>query len=156
LPRVHSVAQTGSVRWLLPQYAVAYNAFLWQTAGRFRIQNFRTRRAVPGLTTTQGKERVGMGMAVQIVGSLLVLAGFAFSQYNVLHPKSFPYLLVNAIGAGLLALDAAVAKQWGFLLLEGTWTIVSVVGLVSIMIGRPPKRGPGKQSGVRRTDGWIP
>jgi hypothetical protein len=82
------------------------------------------------MTTTHRKERVVMSMAIQIVGSVAILAGFILSQMNVLNPKSPIYLLVNAVGSGLLAVDAVVERQWGFLLLEGTWSVVSVVGLL--------------------------
>lgn len=73
-----------------------------------------------------------MFMVIQVIGSLAVLAGFILSQQGVLNPKSVSYLLVNAVGSIMLAVDAAVGSQWGFLLLEGTWAVVSVIGLIRI------------------------
>jgi hypothetical protein len=73
-------------------------------------------------------------MFVQIVGSLAVLLGFALSQWGLMNQKSLSYLLVNAIGSGLLAIDAVVEDQWGFLLLEGCWAIVSMISLVKIHV----------------------
>lgn len=69
-------------------------------------------------------------MIVQIAGSLLVLAGFALSQWGVLNPKAIAYLVLNLIGSAALAAAAALGAQWGFLLLEGVWAIVSGIGLV--------------------------
>jgi hypothetical protein len=69
-------------------------------------------------------------MAIQIVGSIAILVGFILSQMNLLNSKSPVYLLLNFIGSGMLAVDAVIECQWGFLLLEGTWCIVSVVGLL--------------------------
>lgn len=69
-------------------------------------------------------------MFVQIGGSLLVLAGFALSQWGVLNPKSITYLVLNLVGSAALAVNADLGAQWGFLLLEGVWAIVSAVGLV--------------------------
>ena len=69
-------------------------------------------------------------MIVQVVGSLLVLAGFALSQWAVLNPRSITYLALNLIGSAALAVNAASSAQWGFLLLEGVWAIVSATGLV--------------------------
>lgn len=66
---------------------------------------------------------------VQIFGSLLVLAGFAGSQSGRLDVRSMPYLLLNVSGSTVLAVLAAHERQWGFLLLEGTWAVVSVVAL---------------------------
>jgi hypothetical protein len=68
---------------------------------------------------------------LQLVGAILVLAGFTLAQVRVLDPQSLPYLLLNAVGAAILATLALIGEQWGFLLLEGVWTIVSVAGLVA-------------------------
>ncbi|NUS42239.1 MAG: hypothetical protein HOQ24_00860 [Mycobacteriaceae bacterium] len=73
-----------------------------------------------------------MESILQIVGAVLVLAGFAGSQMGRLDPDSLLYLAVNTIGAGILAVLALLERQWGFLLLEGVWTIVAVVGLVRV------------------------
>jgi len=73
---------------------------------------------------------------IEIAGALLILAGFAASQLRRLDAHSTPYLLLNITGAGALAAVAAVHASWGFLLLEGVWTIVSAVSLVSALSGR--------------------
>ena len=74
-----------------------------------------------------------MSQLVQIVGSLLVLAGFALAQRGVLDQKSRRYLIVNLVGSALLAGDAIVEAQWGFLLLEGVWALVSLVSLIAVL-----------------------
>ena len=63
-----------------------------------------------------------MGIIVQVLGSLLILIG-------KLKTTSLSYLLLNAIGALILGIDAFVGKQWGFVLLEGVWSIVAIHGL---------------------------
>ncbi|MDR1616667.1 MAG: hypothetical protein LBR98_06615 [Syntrophomonadaceae bacterium] len=75
-----------------------------------------------------------MSMVVQIVGSIAVLAGFALSQWGVLNQKSTTYLLVNALGSLLLAADAVIERQWGFLLLEGSWSVISIISFVNSRI----------------------
>ena len=74
-----------------------------------------------------------MDIVIQVVGSLLVLAGFALAQWGVLDPKSVRYLVLNVVGSGILAVNAVFGAQWGFLLLEGVWAIVSLVSLVGVM-----------------------
>lgn len=68
-------------------------------------------------------------MVIQIGGSLLVLAGFCLAQRGMLDQRSRSYLLLNLLGSGALAAEAIAARQWGFLLLEGIWAIVSAFGL---------------------------
>ena len=82
---------------------------------------------------------------VEVGGSLLILAAFATAQTGRLDVRSVPYLLLNVAGAGILAVIAAVHASWGFLLLEGTWTVVSAVSLVTVL--RHRRRGaPGRAS----------
>jgi hypothetical protein len=50
--------------------------------------------------------------------------------------------VLNVVGAGILAVVAALHASWGFLLLEGTWTVVSLVSLVSVLRGRRLSRRP--------------
>jgi hypothetical protein len=71
-----------------------------------------------------------MGSLVQILGALLVLAAFALAQARVVTPQARPYLILNLVGAGILAVDAYAEAQWGFLLLEGVWAVISAWGLM--------------------------
>ena len=81
-----------------------------------------------------------LNQVVQIVGSLLVLAGFALAQRGRLDQKSRAYLVLNLVGSGILALEAVLQRQWGFLLLEGVWAVVSAVSLVGVLRrSRPPR-----------------
>lgn len=82
-----------------------------------------------------------MGTGFQILGSLCILFGFALAQRGVLDQRSIRYLLLNFIGSAILAVEAALETQWGFLLLEGVWSIVSAIGLIGVIRGKSP--GPG-------------
>jgi protein-S-isoprenylcysteine O-methyltransferase Ste14 len=68
--------------------------------------------------------------AVQIVGAILILVGFVLSQLRRLAQDSYPYLLANLAGAIILTVDAWRGRQWGFVLLEGVWSLVSLWGVV--------------------------
>jgi hypothetical protein len=69
--------------------------------------------------------------AVQIVGAILILVGFVLSQLRRLAQDSYPYLLANLEGAIILTVDAWRGRQWGFVLLEGVWSLVSLWGVVA-------------------------
>ncbi len=74
-----------------------------------------------------------MGQTVQVVGSVLVLAAFAAAQRGWLNAKSTIYLVLNLIGSAVLSVEAVLERQWGFLLLEGVWAIVSAAGLIAAL-----------------------
>lgn len=78
---------------------------------------------------------------VQIGGALLILAGFLLSQRNVLDARSYPYLLLNLVGAAILAVLAYQQGRWGFVLLEGAWTLLALAGLVMRLLGKEPAAG---------------
>jgi membrane-bound ClpP family serine protease len=76
--------------------------------------------------------------AVQIVGALLILVAFAGVQFGRVDPRSLLYLLLNLVGSLVLFVLAYAGSQWGFVLLEGVWALVSAHGLVQIARGRQP------------------
>lgn len=75
---------------------------------------------------------------VQIAGSLLILTAFAASQAGRLPIDSQRYLVLNFIGSAILAVLAWIDQQWGFLLLEFVWALVSLYSLVELMRGGTP------------------
>jgi hypothetical protein len=68
---------------------------------------------------------------VQIVGALAILTAFAAAQAGYFDVRSWTYLWLNFAGALVLAIAAWHERQWGFLLLEGAWTLVSAWGLAA-------------------------
>jgi hypothetical protein len=84
------------------------------------------RRTRTGTTT---REEATMPQLVQIAGALLILAAFALAQRGSLDQRSLAYLVPNLVGSAVLAVDAYLASEWGFVLLEGAWAIVSASAL---------------------------
>jgi hypothetical protein len=74
---------------------------------------------------------------VQIFGALCVLSGFAAAQFGMLRVESIPYLVLNLVGSSVLAALAAVDHQYGFLLLEAVWAVVSAWSLTRLAFTNP-------------------
>jgi hypothetical protein len=82
-----------------------------------------------------------MDQVVQIVGAVLILAAYTAAQAGILDQRSYLYLLLNLVGSAVLAVIAAFGQQWGFLLLEGVWTVVTLWSIVlRLRRDRAPRR----------------
>jgi|CXWJ01.1.fsa_nt_gi hypothetical protein len=77
-----------------------------------------------------------MGQTIQVAGSLLILIPFVLGQFGRLAPTSPVYVASNLVGSLILAVEAALGRQWGFLLLEGVWAAVSAWALVAMIAAR--------------------
>jgi hypothetical protein len=74
-----------------------------------------------------------MVQAISIVGAILILAAYGGNQLKALDSSTALYVLLNLVGAAILAVVAAVEEQWGFLLLEGVWTLIAAFAAVRLM-----------------------
>ncbi len=79
-----------------------------------------------------------MLQAVSVLGALAILAAYAANQFRLIGPSNLSYSAMNFVGSAVLTVIAVVEVQWGFILLEGVWAIVSLWGMIAILRdGRP-------------------
>ena len=71
---------------------------------------------------------------IQIAGALLILAAFTAAQAGRVDPHSRAYLALNLAGSVVLAHDALRGEEWGFVLLEAVWALVSAWGLLRALL----------------------
>jgi hypothetical protein len=73
-----------------------------------------------------------------LLGAVLILLPFAASQAGRLATTTVLYQVLNLVGSAILTGVAGVGRQYGFVLLEGVWAIMSLVGLVKLRRGPTP------------------
>ena len=70
---------------------------------------------------------------IGFIGVAILLAAFFLNLFNKLDKDSVAYLSMNILGAGLACYASVLLKYLPFILLEGCWTLVSMVGLFKII-----------------------
>jgi membrane-bound ClpP family serine protease len=71
-----------------------------------------------------------MDQVVQVVGALMILLAYAAAQTGRWNTDDPLYLWLNLVGSIILSVLAATSQNWGFLLLEGVWSIITAASLV--------------------------
>lgn len=75
-------------------------------------------------------ELLSEGMAY--IGMLCILLAFTLETRDVLHSKQPVYLVLMALGSGLLGIRAYLISEWAFLVLELVWCLAAVAALLTI------------------------
>src|ERR671912_756468 len=77
---------------------------------------------------------------ISVLGALAILGAFAANLFGWIQPSNLWYSVANFLGSAVLTGVAVIDQQLGFLLLEGTWALVSLWGIFSALRGRrvPP------------------
>jgi hypothetical protein len=76
---------------------------------------------------------------LQVAGALLILCPYLLLQFGRLSSQAVIYLLLNTVGAGILAVLAGVSHLWGFLLLESVWSGAGLYQLLQRLRHRPSR-----------------
>ena len=81
-----------------------------------------------------------MLQVISVLGALAILGAFAANLFGWIRPSNLWYSVANVLGSAVLTVVAVVDRQLGFILLEGTWALVSLWGIFAALRGRrvPP------------------
>jgi hypothetical protein len=74
---------------------------------------------------------VSWEIVAQLVGAVLNMGAFALLHFEVAPSSALRYLVPNLLGSILLVASAYATNQWGFLLLEGAWVVVTTSAIVA-------------------------
>ena len=78
-----------------------------------------------------------MLQVISVLGALAILGAYAANLFGWVSPSNLSYSVANFLGSAVLTVIAVIDQQIGFILLEGTWALVSLWSIVSVL-----RRGP--------------
>jgi hypothetical protein len=70
-----------------------------------------------------------------IIGSIgvgLILLAYFLNTFELMPKDGYLFFVMNIIGAGLACYASYLIGYLPFIILEGTWTLVSVIGLLRL------------------------
>lgn len=67
------------------------------------------------------------------IGVGMILTAYFFSTFRLISGHGKLYFLMNILGAGLACYASYLIAYWPFVVLEGTWALVSLMGYIKTM-----------------------
>lgn len=80
--------------------------------------------------------------AVGVIGVAMILVAYAGAALGRLDVKGALSLFANFLGASLILLSLAVDFNLSALLMEGSWALVSLAGLIRLLVLRLRRAAP--------------
>ena len=75
---------------------------------------------------------------ISVVGALAILGAYVANQFRLMGPSNMSYSVLNFVGSAVLTVIAVIEVQWGFILLEAVWALVSLGGIITLLRGGTP------------------
>ena len=77
-----------------------------------------------------------MIQSISLVGAALVLGAFIASQLGRMSTQGATYRLMNLAGSLILTVVAVLGRLYGFVVLNGVWAAVSLIGVARLLRAR--------------------
>jgi hypothetical protein len=82
---------------------------------------------------------VSMLQIISVLGALAILGAYVANQFRLIGPSNMSYSIMNFISSAVLTVIAVIEVQWGFILLEAVWALVSLWGISTLLRGSTPR-----------------
>ena len=104
----------------------------WNSQHVSSWQNFMlsSRFVADVIDQTRRTDKMSVSTIIGSVGVSLLLIAFLLSLFKVISQESITYSLLNIIGAALAGYASWLIDYMPFVVLEGTWCLVAIAGLV--------------------------
>lgn len=76
---------------------------------------------------------IEFSVIVGSTGVLLLLLAFFLNLFEILMQDTKTYAILNIVGAGLSCYASVLISYMPFVILEGTWAIVALIGLIRLL-----------------------
>ena len=73
---------------------------------------------------------------ISFIGAVLILSAYMGLQLNRLAAETIAFQTLNLFGGIFLCVTAVSLRQYGFILVEGLWAILSAIGLWRVVTRR--------------------
>jgi len=70
---------------------------------------------------------------ISTIGVSLILLAFFLSTFKFLDTKSKLYFILNIIGGAFACYGSVLLNSLPFIVLEGTWSLVAIIGLLRVL-----------------------
>ena len=67
---------------------------------------------------------------IGMIGVSGILAAYFSNLFNLIRQNSYAYILINLFGAGLACLSSVMIWSIPFIILEATWSLVSLIAFI--------------------------
>ena len=74
---------------------------------------------------------------IGFVGVFILLLSFSLNLQGKISQNSYSYILMNLVGSALACLASFMIEYIPFVILEGTWSVVSFVALILLFLKKP-------------------